>query len=287
MGQKILSTESMAKKYFGDEYPVGKSLEIEGNLATVKGVIQDIPHNSHFKFDFLFSFQFIDQISGYGTHWGAFNFVTYLQLHDKSNVEGVNRKITDVAREKKCPQVTDGGVQFRLQPLTKIHLDPRGNYREYADVGDVRLVYLFSVIALFILFIACVNFMNLSTARSVSRTKEVGMRKTFGAHRVQLVRQFFSESILLTFLAGLIAVGLTIAFLPEFNRLSGKQLSLNILNSGHFLELLTVVLITGIVAGSYPSFVLSGFRPVAVIKGIHRSRGKGSAFRRMLVIMQF
>jgi len=282
----VVITETMAKKYFGTEDPIGKTIEVEGNPAAVKGVIRDIPYNSHIQFDFLSSYEFIEEITGYGTSWGSFNFVTYLQLERDRDIQEIGKNITAVASNNNCPQVKDG-VEFRLQPLSAIHLDNRGAFRNYADVGDRKYVYVFSIIAFFILFIACVNFMNLSTARSTTRAKEVGMRKTVGASRRQLILQFFGESLFLTMTACVFALILVTALLPAFNQIAGKQLRLNLIDIQLVLGLIIIVLLTALTAGSYPAIYLSSFKPVKVLKGMFKSEGKGQTFRRVLVVTQF
>jgi ABC-type antimicrobial peptide transport system permease subunit len=276
----------MAKKYFGTENPVGKTIEVEGKLAAVKGVIRDIPHNSHIQFDFLSSYDFIQELASYGMSWGSFNFVTYLQLEANRDIQEIGKNITAIAAKNNCPQVKDG-VEFRLQPLSAIHLDSRAAYRNYIEVGDRKYVYVFSVIAFFVLFIACVNFMNLSTARSTTRAKEVGMRKTVGASRRQLIMQFFGESLFLTTMACVFALTLVTALLPAFNQITSKQLKLDLIDIQLVLGLIIIVLLTALTAGSYPAIYLSSFKPVKVLKGVFKSEGKGQTFRRVLVVTQF
>ena len=282
----IVITETMAKKYFGSENPVGKTMEVEGMSAAVRGVIQDIPQNSHIQFDFLSSYEFIEEITSYGTSWGSFNFVTYLQLEPNRDLQEIGKNMTAVAANNNCPQVKDG-VEFRLQPLSAIHLDNRASYRNYSDVGDRKYVYVFSIIAIFVLFIACVNFMNLSTARSTTRAKEVGLRKTIGASRRQLIMQFFGESLFLTAIACVFALILVAFLLPAFNQLTGKDLRLNLIDGQLVLGLSLIVLLTAMTAGSYPAIYLSSFRPVKVLKGVFKTEGKGQTFRRILVVTQF
>jgi len=251
----IVITETMAKKYFGSENPLGKSMEIEGKTAAVTGVIQDIPYNSHIQFDFLSSYEFIQEVTSYGMSWGSFNFVTYLQLEANRDIQEIGKNITAVAAKNNCPQVKDG-VEFRLQPLSEIHLDSRAAYRNYSDIGDRKYVYVFSIIAFFVLFIACVNFMNLSTARSITRAKEVGMRKTVGASRRQLIMQFFGESLFLTSMACVFALILVIALLPAFNQITGKMLKLDLIDIQLVLGLIIIVLLTSLIAGSYPALII-------------------------------
>lgn len=282
----IVITETMARKYFGDENPVGKTMEIEGKSAAVTGVIRDIPYNSHIQFDFLSSYEFIREVTDYGMSWGSFNFVTYLKLESNRDIHEIGKNITAVAAKNNCPQVKDG-VEFRLQPLSAVHLDNRAAFRNYIDVGDKKYVYVFSIIAFFVLFIACVNFMNLSTARSTTRAKEVGMRKTVGATRRQLIMQFFGESLFLTSMAGIFALILVLVLLPAFNQLTGKNLKLDLIDIRLVLGLIAIVLLTALTAGSYPAIYLSSFRPVKVFKGVFKSGGKGQTFRRILVVTQF
>ena len=282
----IVITETVAKKYFGSENPVGKILEIEGMPAAVKGVIQDIPHNSHIQFDFLSSYEFIQELTNYGMSWGSFNFITYLQLETNRDIQEIGKNITAIAAKNNCPQVKDG-VEFRLQPLSAIHLDSRAAFRNYSDIGDRKYVYVFSIIAFFILLIACINFMNLSTARSSTRAKEVGMRKTVGASRRQLVSQFFGESLFLTSMACVFAMILVIALLPAFSQITEKQLKLDIIDIQLVIGLIIIVLLTAVTAGSYPAIYLSSFIPVKVLKGVFKSEGKSQTFRRILVVFQF
>jgi len=282
----MVVTEKMAEKYFGKGEPMGKTLQVEDKLARVTGVIKNIPPNSHIKFDYLISYKALQEVAGWGQHWGAFNFVTYLQLEKGSDIKEIAGKMTEIAAKNNCPQVMDG-VEFRLQPLLTIHLDPRGSYRNYIDVIDGKYVYIFSIIAIFILLIACVNFMNLSTARSAFRAREVGVRKTVGASRKKLVVQFFSESLLLTIIALFIGIIIMEMFLPVFNQLAGKQLSVEYLNFKHIAGFVGVVFLTGLIAGSYPALYLSAFKPVEFLKGVLKSDSKSPTFRKILVIIQF
>jgi len=248
--------------------------------------LRDIPHNSHLQFDYVSSFEFIKEFTNYGTTWGAYNFVTYVSVDDRANCQEVAQKMIAVALKNESPQVKEG-LQFRLQPLSEIYLDARSYQSSTVTLGDAKYVLLFTVVAFFILLIACVNFMNLSTARSALRAKEVGMRKTVGARRSQIVKQFFGESLLLTSISFLIALVLVSLFLPAFNRLSGKQMVLNGTDASHLFILLAVVLLTGMIAGSYPAVFLSAFQPVAVMKGLKESKTKGTSFRKVLVVVQF
>ncbi len=298
---KMVITESMAKKYFGEEDPMGKTIIIEGGgEALISGVVKDIPKNSHIQFDFLISFQLLYEDRIFGTQWGDFNFTTYVQLERNSRVEHLNENVTEIARAHNCPQVKWGNLKFYLQPLTDVHLDagtaPSG-VEIVAPGGDTKYVYIFSLIAVFILFIACVNFMNLSTARATNRIKEIGMRKTIGANRFQLIVQFLGESFLVTVIAGLIALLLIELFLPSFNQLSGKQLNLHLLEYKMVIILGAIIIFTALVSGSYPALYLSNFSPISILKGSSFFRTKtgnrsikisdSAGFRKVLVVLQF
>ena len=282
----LVITESLARKYFGEKNPMGKTLEVEGKHARVTGIIADIPINSTLRFDFVSSFEFIRELSNHGVHWGAFNFSTFVWLHVEADPAAVGQKITGIALKNRCPQVKSGAF-FRLQPLSQVHLDTRNYQREIVALGDRGSVYLFSVIAVFVLLIACVNFMNLATARSSLRVKEIGLRKTVGAGRGQLFRQFLGESIIMTSLAFSAALGLVLLLLPAFNRLSGKQMSLNLTQTGHLIGLAALFLITGFLAGGYPAVFLSGLSPSFTLKGGRHKKDGGIVLRRILVVFQF
>lgn len=299
----IVITEEMAQKYFGDEDPIGKLLMLEGGEegAKVTGVLKNIPHNSHIQFDFLISFELLKEERLMATKWGDYNFNTFVQLQTGSYNTALNSKITQIALNHNCPQVKWQNSKFMLQPLTKVHLDantrPAG-VEVFAELGDKRHVYIFTLIAIFILCIACINFMNLSTARSVKRAKEVGLKKVIGAGRLQLIKQFFGESILFTLLAAFIALLLAHMFLPTFNNLSGKALTIHYLNINFIFGLLIIIILTSLFAGSYPALFLSKFNPVTVLRGQpiipflstrNTSGGfsKETNFRKILVVIQF
>jgi len=283
----LVISETMAAKYFGTEDPVGLTLDVEGRSCVVRGVVKDQPGRSTIRFDFASSFAFIDQLSGLSSHWGAFNFTTYLLLKEGVDPAGLGPKITQVGLSHKSPQV-ERGVRFRLQPLARVHLDARPFELAVMDLGDAKSVYLFSVIAVFVLVVACVNFVNLATARSSVRAREVGLRKTIGAGRGEIARQFFGESFLLVGGAFLIALILVRLLLPSFNRLAGKTMSPNLLRLDFLAGAAAVLVVTGFVAGLYPALVLSGFTPVHVLRRTFAAGGgKGPALRKILVVFQF
>lgn len=282
----IVLTESTARKYFGYEDPIGKALELDGRQKTVIGVAADCPSNSHIQFDYIQSFSHIDTLTDYGTHWGAFNFITYVRLLPTADPVELAERMTTLALEAGCPQVKSG-VRFRFQPLTRVHLDARNYQRPGIELGDSRYVALFTIVAFFVLLIACINFMNLSTARAALRAREVGLRKTVGARRLQLVRRFFMESLMLAMLAGLIALALAWAAMPAFNKLTGKALNLSLLHPGHGLIFLALIISTGLLSGSYPAFFLSRFKPAVILRGKIESGNGGLTLRKALVIFQF
>ncbi|MBN1940036.1 MAG: ABC transporter permease [Candidatus Aminicenantes bacterium] len=284
--EDILVTEALAAKYFGRDEPVGKTLDVEGRPWVVRGVLKNIPRTSTFQFDYAHSFQYIDRLSGLSRGWGAFNFSTILLLKSGADPAGLGTKITEIARMNKCPQVVDG-AQFRLQHLADIHLSPQAGAGPGLVLGDASAVLLFSAVAVFVLIIACINFVNLSTARLGLRTKEVGLRKTVGAGRGSVIRRFFGESLLLVGASAALALGLVALMIPAFNRLSGKTLSLDLLRPETLAVMAAVIGLTGIGAGLYPALVLSSIRPVSALKReLDRGR-KGGRLRKLLVAFQF
>ncbi len=301
----IIITRDMALKYFGSvREALGKSLKINHqSYITVNGVIENVPANSHFTFDFLISYVTMKQIdrqthngmlSDYYT-WNDFGHYNYLLLKKGADVEQLERKLNEwllvqnfiPLNEKYRQLIKDGRFRFSLQAMNDIHLHSNIMW-ELGTNGSILYVYIFLTAALLILIVACVNFMNLSTARSLKRSKEVGIRKAIGVHRQQLVIQFLTESVVLTVLSAVVALLLLYVFLPAFNSFTGKELSLyNLLNPKEILKLLGGVLIIGIVAGSYPAFYLSSFIPYEVLKGKIHTGGSQLTTRKFLVIFQF
>ncbi len=297
----VVITEEIARKYFGGEDPMGKTLTLEGvDHIVVSGVVMNIPSESHLQFDFVLPFDDVYAYHLLGTEWGDFNYSTYIQLRPHSFHPGLDKAITNVARLHGCPQVVYGGYECLLQPLTEVHLGgsvERSGVDVVSEPGERTTVLMFSLIAVFILGIACINFMNLSTAQSDARRREVSVRKALGAQRRQLVAQFLGESVMLSGLACVIAVILVEVFLPAFNRLTMKHVALSLSDGAMVLELVMIGLLTGLVAGSYPAFYLSSFLPAALFKkpalspsASWRSITRGMqrlSFRKVLVVMQF
>ncbi|MCJ7579281.1 MAG: ABC transporter permease [Candidatus Aminicenantes bacterium] len=280
----IVISENMAKKYFENQDPLGKILRVDNHTNfIVSGVMENIPSNSHLKFDFLAKFDSIKNFGQSITGWGSFYIDTYVLLAKTADPHNVNQKIKNVISEH-----SDGDPFFiNLQPLTRIRLFSNAILTPRVD-GDIKYVVIFSLIAIFILLNACINFMNLTTARSGKRAREIGMRKVVGARRKELIIQFFGESLLMAFISLLFAVVLVQVLLPFFNQLSGKDLPLMILGRFHvILGLLGITLTAGMISGIYPALFLSSFQPVSVLKSTFKSGHRGKTFRKTLVIFQF
>ncbi|MCB0631446.1 MAG: FtsX-like permease family protein [Saprospiraceae bacterium] len=296
----LVITEDVALKYFGNEDPMGKSLKADNDeLYRVSGVMKAMPRNTHFNFDLIASLSSLEESRR--PAWLSSNFQTYVVLQEGADPETVNAKFPALIRENVGPELEQylgqtyedvvaagNHIEFSLFPMPDIHLysDKR---EELGANSDIKYVYIFTFIGVFILFLACINFMNLSTARSAARAKEIGMRKVVGAGKPQLIFQFLSESIVITFLGFLIAAGLFLALLPYFNTLSGKELLLRqVLTPGLVLLILSLVVGVGIVAGSYPAFYLSSFKALNALAGkIVKRVGQQFSLRSGLVIFQF
>jgi ABC-type antimicrobial peptide transport system permease subunit len=281
----MVLTESQAVKYFGDEDAVGKALTVAGRYDfTVTGVIEDPPLNSHLRFDMLLPVVVLEEFGWDLGQWDRFFIDTYVQLHPESPVIE-KEKLSAYIHSK----VEDSeNLELFLFPLTDIHLRS-SDIGAMGRTGDIRNVFLFSIISAFILLIACINFMNLSTTQSGKRIKEIGMRKVVGASRKDIIRQFYGESILMTLLAMALAFILIELFLPVFNGLSGKQLDWSFSgNYGFFLLVLAIIFVTGFISGSYPALLLSSFKPVEMFRGKWASGSPLQSFaRKFLVVAQF
>jgi len=279
----VVITEEMSEKYFGSEDPIGKTLNVNNQFdVQVTGVIENLPHNSSLRFDFLLPYAlYWGPNWTESSSWGGNPLETYVLLAKNTQAEEVARKITDIKNKHDPPSATERS-QLHVQPLTRIHLYALGGG------GPIRYVYIFSIIAFFVLIIACINFMNLSTAKAGTRASEVGLRKVVGAKKADLIKQFFGESIVLSFIALLFAILIVEIMLPAFNNLSGKSLSLDpSSNITIILGLIGITLCVGILAGSYPALFLSSFQPVKVLKGTFGSSSQRSLFRKILVVSQF
>jgi putative ABC transport system permease protein len=287
----VVITESMAKKYFGEEDPLGKFLRINNETDfSVTGVVEEVPSNSHFRFNMLRSFQtLIAEGSVRDNMWFDVRFFTYLLLDEHTDLELLEQKLPGFIDNHlgEALKATGGSAQLSLQPLKEIHLYSSFE-RDMSANGDIMLVYLFSGIAVFILIIAGINFINLSTARSATRAQEVGMRKTLGAVRSRLIGQFLGESMIHSILAMGLAIVLIKLFFPLFSGVIGSELTLDLFRRPWQLgALLGMAVIVGVFAGSYPAFILSSFPPVHVLKGLLKAGSSHSRLRKILVVFQF
>ncbi|MEM1041798.1 MAG: ABC transporter permease [Bacteroidota bacterium] len=285
----VVLTEAMAAKYFPGTDPLGQTLRVGGEDLEVTAVAANAPANSHLQFDFVAPLGTTDM------GWGYNNYATYVRLRDGQPAGAALAQIAEViqphtqARNEREAAMIGGGDAFipHLQPITGIHLG-HGVPVEIESSGNVLYVFIFAALAVFILLLAGINFVNLATARSAERAKEVGMRKTLGASRGQLVRQFLSESVLLSLGALVLALGLSSLCLPFLEQLSGKALSLGaVLGGPQALWTVALALAVGLLAGGYPAFVLSGYRPARVLKGAGRDGRGGHRLRQGLVVFQF
>ena len=285
-------TESIAEKYFGSEDPVGKTISINYQRDyKITGVVEDVPPNSHFTFDLLFSFAPIEeslQNASIGKLWFSHSYYTYIKTRSENLspafIEGVYNVSANIIGdfEKKV------GFQqrFFLQPLKDIYLT--SNLRnELGSTGNKTYLYCFIAIAVFILIIASINFVNLSTARSTGRAREVGIRKVAGAEKKQLINQFLGEALFTTFISTGITMLIILFSLPYFRALTGKDIELNFISTGIILCIILIPLAVGLLAGSYPAFILSAFHPVDTLKGVFGLTKKGVKLRKCLVIFQF
>ncbi|MEP1097040.1 MAG: FtsX-like permease family protein [Cyclobacteriaceae bacterium] len=284
----ILITASMARKYFPDEDPMGKFLELQGrqNLEVV-GVLEDSPKNAHFQFDFIISFSSLKQWynGGYPGSWYWNPCWTYVALNENVSKEQVESHFPDFV-DKFFPDFIKEDVTMELQPLTDIHLYSRLDYEIEAN-SNVESVYIFGAIAFFVLIIAAINFINLSTARATKRAKEVGVRKSLGSSKSQLIKQYIFESVFLTYLAMVVTLIIVAIVLPAFNALTEKSVEFTFLFQPYLLiSLATIALVVGLLSGFYPAFVLSSFDPILVLKNAHL-KTSGLSFRKILVTAQF
>jgi putative ABC transport system permease protein len=283
---KIALTETVAARYFGEDDPVGKTLTAGDATYEVTGVIEDVPSNSHFRFEALASRSNLPEQIG---SWGNFGVFTYLLFPEGLDVEAFETKMQGMYAAYMEPIFGPINIQIEyiLEPIKEIHLFST-NAGEPEPTGSITYVYIFSIVALFLVLIAAMNYMNLATARSAGRAREVGLRKVVGSRRGPLVWQFLSESVIFTIIALIISIVLLMALLPRFNLLAGKSFDLNVIYSPVVLvSLVAVILLVGLIGGSYPAFFLSRFSPVSVLKGEVTQGTAGSLFRKILVVIQF
>jgi len=300
----VVLSRTTAEKYFGTADAVGRVLRVDDRQEwRVSGVFADIPRQSHFHFDLIASLSTLDLTKDPSMRaWMGFNFQTYLLLRPDASPAGLEAKLPLLFRTHLGPEIKQfmgisldefmarSKMQLRyfLQPLTGIHLYSKPGPMEFEPNGDIKTIYLFATISLFILMLAVVNFVNLSTARSLSRAKEVGLRKVLGSFRLDLIKQFLAESLLLCLLALGIACLLLALLLPLFNSLTAKELAIGALATPRAMAVaLSLVLLVTIMAGAYPAFLLSGFRPASILRGHAQGSAKSGRLRRGLVVFQF
>ncbi len=282
----IVLTETMAGRYFSDESALGKSLKVGEEVYTVTAVIEDVPRNSHVIFDGLVSRNSLPEQMG---SWGNFGVFTYLLLQEGEDKALFQEKLKEMYGLYMATIFESMGitVEYELMKLTDIHLHSE-NAGEPEPTGSIQYVIIFSIVAFFLILIATLNYINLATARSAKRAREISLRKVIGSSRRLLITQFLTESTMLTFFSMALSIGLLIVLLPQLNMLSGKSFSLDVLARPiSIFSLLAIMLIVGILGGTYPALYLSRFSPVVVMKGVSQSGSSRGIFRKVLTVIQF
>lgn len=279
----LVITETMANKFFGTTDVIGKNIKVDNKQDyIVSGVIKDLPENVSFRFNWLASFGLFEQENTWLEHWGNNSIATFVETEPNADVKGINAKLYNFVESKS----EGAAAKMSIYPMNRWRMyDSFENGKEVP--GRIKFVNLFSLIAWIILIIACINFMNLSTARSEQRAREVGVRKVMGAGKSKLIGQFIGESLFMAFVSALLAVVLIYLSLSVFNGIVEKQLTVNILQPSHLLALTLIAAFCGLIAGSYPAFYLSSFNPVNILKGIKVKSGSAGYVRKGLVILQF
>ncbi|MEI6048231.1 MAG: ABC transporter permease [Bacteroidota bacterium] len=284
--KKIILTEKIANQYFGKSDPIGKTLTTGTDTYEVTGVIENCPTNSHFRFDAVASRNNLPKQLG---SWGNFGVYTYLMFPKGTNIKAFEAKMQEMYTTYMKPIFGPMNItmNYILEPITKIHLYST-NAGEPEPTGSITYVYIFGIVAIFLVLIAAMNYMNLSTARSTKRAREVGLRKVVGSRRALLIFQFLSESVIFTIISLIFSLIILVVLMPKFNLLAGKAYDLHAIYSPVvILSIIAVIFIVGIIGGSYPAFYLSRFRPVIVLKGSITKGSGGSMFRKILVVIQF
>lgn len=292
----IVLSERMAKKYFGEKDPMGKILNAGEKFDfKVTGVFQNMPANSHLVMDMMIPFVTYFQFK-FGpaalTEWSDYSsFYAYCLLREGTDPKETEKKfpaLLDTYKYRDSNIENSRKARYLMQPLTSIHLYSDANGDISSTNSDIKYIYLFSSIAFLILLIACINYMNLATARSVQRSKEVGLRKVVGARRAQLIKQFLGESLIFTLMALIVSIIIILLTLPVFSNFIERDLSFNPVTNPHiFLGMVLIILFTGFIAGSYPAFYISAFKPITILRGAFNKRSKGALLRNLLVMVQF
>ncbi len=292
----IVIPEEAAFKYFGDQNPIGEKIILEDDneeIYTIDGVIKDPSKYSHFPFKYLISLEGLEVWPGEQTTWASNNYLTYFQLAEGASAVELTPKLQSIVDRYILPGYKEIGMEdfasrisYDIIPIQDIHLKS-GEIIDGITHGDIRFIWLFAAIAMIILLLACINFVNLSTAKAANRAKEVGLRKTVGGGRRQLITQFLTESILYSFISFTAGVILTYIFLPLFNEIADKSLAFPLLEWWTLPGLFVAAVIMGVISGFYPAIYLSSFRPIDVLKGSLSLGAKSSSTRSSLVVFQF
>ncbi|HYF66571.1 MAG TPA: ABC transporter permease [Ohtaekwangia sp.] len=284
---EIVLTESFARELFKGKEPLGEVVTIEesGNRFEfiVNGILKDLPPNTDFHFDYLISWQFLESVGQKDTYWGNNSVSTFVKVLPGQDISQLNQKVRDIAKN----HAEEGSkVEIFLYPLTRMHL--YGGFENgIPSGGRIEIIRMLGILGFCLIAIACINFINLSTARAQRRFKEVGIRKVNGAYRVSLIIQFLCESVLIAFCAAVVSLGIVFLVLPSFNQLVQQQLTLHVQDISFWIKGVAFILLIGIIAGSYPAFVLSSFHPVRILKGVPGRSGNRNVFRQLLVVFQF
>jgi putative ABC transport system permease protein len=281
----IVITRKLSNKLFGNDDVTGKIIRLDNKYNfRVSAIMKDLPNNTAFDFEFLLPWSYMHTLGGDDTSWGNNSTHNFVMLKKNTNIAALNKKIANII---KSHGERDWTTESFLYPVSKLHLygefDKTGN----PTGGKIQTVRVFFIIAVFILLIACINFMNMSTARSEKRAKEVGIRKVAGALKSSLIIQFIGESVLIALISGILAVIIVQLCLPAFNTLTKKQLLIEYCNPAFYISFIVFILLTGILAGSYPAFFLSSFKPVSVLKGTFKKAHALVTPRKVLVVLQF
>ncbi len=282
----VVITERMSQKYFGGEEALGKTFSItafgQKKLLTVSGVLENIPHNSHIQSELILPIEFMNYFGAEWDVWGNFSVNTYIRTQDNISSTQLEKKILAC----KEGHFSEENISYSVLPITKIHLNT-SNVGFFTTTGDIKYVYIFSAIAAIILLIACMNYMNLSNALSLKRSKEIGIRKTLGSKRGQIIQQYFGETFILVSVALFCSILLVQICLPVLNYLSAKSLTVPYTNPLFILTLLGIIVSTSLISGIYPALFVSGFQPIKVLKGKFVSSPQSINIRKGLVVFQF
>jgi putative ABC transport system permease protein len=282
----ISISQKLSTKLFGSEDPIGKTVKINNSRDyAIAAVFEDVGTESSLAFDFILPMEVYKKNRGTGFNWGNFDHPLYLKIADASKVEDLRNKINEESAKAVKAAGNGGGGNYYLQPFTERYLNSQFENGQPVG-GRIKYVQIFSIVAVFILAIACINFMNMATAKAATRSKEVGVRKVVGAQRKSLVLQFIAESTFISFLAMVIAVAVVYLMLPLFNSIVSKEISLQLFEPKFLVTVILIVLVTGLLAGSYPAFYLSSYQPAQVLKG-GSAQATGTSLRKVLVVFQF